>query len=97
MPLLNNAARGVKRGSELTLGVSSVRRGAGVLSRRGGARRKGEGERVCRGIGHGSSSLSEELESEAMQGMSVLLESYREGARARGRLERRGRRGGVEE
>ena len=95
--LLNNAARGVERGSELTLRASSFRRGAGVLSRRGGVRRKGEGERVCRGRGHGSSSLSDELESETMRGMSVLLESYREGARARGRLERRGRRGGVEE
>ena len=47
--LLNNVARGVDRGSELALGASSVRGGAGVLSRRGGARRKGEGERVCRG------------------------------------------------
>ena len=72
-------------------GVVWLRGGDGVLEQ---PRDKGEGERgrlfrrrlAC----HASSSVSDELESDLMAGISVLLVSYREGGRARGRLERRG-------
>ena len=81
----------------LTSGVAAARNGAGVLSRRGGVRCNGDVERACRGRGHESSSLSDELESGIIAGMPVLFASYRDGGRARGRQERRGGSGRVEE
>lgn len=73
-------------------GLHAGRGGCGVLERVRGCIGGGEGDRA-----RASSSLSDNSESELMEGMSVPFASKREGRRARGRLERRGGRGGVGE